>query len=136
MLPLSAPALAVVAIFSILSRWNDFLLPLVVLNRREVFTLQLALASFQVENQIHYDQLLAMTTLTALPLAFDRWEVAGVDPAQPVYIFRQTPGNFRANHGFMRAKTKPQALRSGQRQPEMPQLLFFRGGGHHVQELA
>lgn len=69
-LPLSAPALAVVAIFSILSRWNDFLLPLVVLNRREVFTLQLALASFQDENQIHYDQLLAMTTLTALPLAF------------------------------------------------------------------
>ncbi|WP_309082905.1 carbohydrate ABC transporter permease [Chelativorans sp.] len=69
-LPLSAPALAVVAIFSILSRWNDFLLPLVVLNRREVYTLQLALASFQDENQIHYDQLLAMTTLTALPLAF------------------------------------------------------------------
>jgi alpha-1,4-digalacturonate transport system permease protein len=68
-LPLSSPALAVVAIFSILSRWNDFLLPLVVLNRREVFTLQLALASYQDENGIEYDQLLAMTTLTALPLA-------------------------------------------------------------------
>jgi len=68
-LPLSSPALAVVAIFSILSRWNDFLLPLIVLNRREVYTLQLALNSFQSEYEIRYDQLLAMTTLTALPLA-------------------------------------------------------------------
>jgi len=83
MLPLSAPALAVVAIFSILSRWNDFLLPLVVLSRRESFTLQLALASYQGENVIHYDQLLAMTTLTALPLAgafifLQRYITAGV----------------------------------------------------------
>ncbi|MAM09160.1 MAG: ABC transporter permease [Rhizobiaceae bacterium] len=69
-LPLSSPALAVVAIFSILSRWNDFLLPLIVLNNRESFTLQLALASFQTEFEIRYDLLLAMTTLTALPLAF------------------------------------------------------------------
>ncbi|GLQ54789.1 sn-glycerol-3-phosphate transport system permease protein UgpE [Devosia nitrariae] len=68
-LPLSSPALAVVAIFSILSRWNDFLLPLVVLNRRESYTLQLALASFQTEYGIQYEILLAMTTLTALPLA-------------------------------------------------------------------
>jgi alpha-1,4-digalacturonate transport system permease protein len=68
-LPLSSPALAVVAIFSILSRWNDFLLPLIVLNRREVFTLQLALNSYQNENEIRYDMLLSMTTLTALPLA-------------------------------------------------------------------
>lgn len=70
MLPLSTPALAVVAIFSILSRWNEFLLPLIVLNERESFTLQLALASFQDENQIQYELLLAMTTLTAMPLAF------------------------------------------------------------------
>jgi len=68
-LPLSSPALAVVAIFSIMSRWNDFLLPLVVLNRREVYTLQLALNSFQSEYELRYDLLLAMTTLTALPLA-------------------------------------------------------------------
>ena len=42
-LPLSAPALAVLAIFSVMWRWNDFLLPMVVLNRSEKFTLQLAL---------------------------------------------------------------------------------------------
>ena len=40
-LPLSAPALAVLAIFSVMWRWNDFLWPLIVLSRTEKFTLQL-----------------------------------------------------------------------------------------------
>jgi alpha-1,4-digalacturonate transport system permease protein len=68
-LPLATPALAVVAIFSIMSRWNDFLLPLVILNKADVYTLQLALAGYSDENGIQYGMLLAMTTLTALPLA-------------------------------------------------------------------
>ena len=68
-MPLATPALAVVAIFSIMSRWNDFLLPLVILNKPEVYTLQLALAGYSDENGIQYGMLLAMTTLTALPLA-------------------------------------------------------------------
>ena len=69
-LPLSAPALAVVAIFSIIWRWNDFLLPLIVLSRENVFTLQLALNSFKGENIIHYEYLLSMTVMTALPVVF------------------------------------------------------------------
>ncbi len=69
-LPLSAPALAVVAIFSIIWRWNDFLLPLVVLSRQDVFTLQLALNSFKGENIVHYEYLLSMTVMTALPVIF------------------------------------------------------------------
>ena len=48
-LPLTAPALAVLAIFSIMWRWNEFLWPLIVLTRSEQFTLQLALNSFQGE---------------------------------------------------------------------------------------
>ena len=39
------------------------------LTKRESYTLQLALASFQGEYGIRYEILLAMTTLTALPLA-------------------------------------------------------------------
>lgn len=46
-LPLSAPALAVLAILAIMWRWNDFLWPLIVLTRNDNFTLQLALNSFQ-----------------------------------------------------------------------------------------
>jgi alpha-1,4-digalacturonate transport system permease protein len=67
-LPLAAPALAVLTIFSVVWRWNDFLWPLVVLNRQEVFTLQLGLAAFQGELQTQWHYLLAMTVVTLLPV--------------------------------------------------------------------
>ncbi|MBX3578791.1 MAG: carbohydrate ABC transporter permease [Rhizobiaceae bacterium] len=67
-LPLSAPALAVLVIFSVMWRWNEFLWPLIVLNRSEEFTLQLALNSFQGELQTAWSNLLAMTILTLLPI--------------------------------------------------------------------
>ncbi len=68
-LPLSAPAIAVLAILAIMWRWNDFLWPLIVLSRTENFTLQLALNSFQGEMQTQWSSLLAMTVLTLLPIA-------------------------------------------------------------------
>ncbi|MBF9035575.1 ABC transporter permease subunit [Rhodobacterales bacterium HKCCE2091] len=68
-LPLSAPAIAVLAILAIMWRWNDFLWPLIVLSRNEVFTLQIALNSFQGELQTDWPSLLAMTVLTLLPIA-------------------------------------------------------------------
>jgi len=68
-LPLSAPALAVLAIFSVMWRWNEFLWPMVVLSRSETFTLQLALNSFQGELTTAWNYLLAMTVLTLLPVS-------------------------------------------------------------------
>jgi alpha-1,4-digalacturonate transport system permease protein len=67
-MPLALPAVAVLAIFSIMWRWNEFLWPLIVLNRAENFTLQLALNSFQGELQTSWSSLLAMTVLTLLPI--------------------------------------------------------------------
>ena len=67
-LPLSAPALAVLAIFSVMWRWNDFLWPLVVLSKTENFTLQLALNAFQGELTTQWNFLLAMTVITLLPV--------------------------------------------------------------------
>lgn len=67
-LPLSAPALAVLAIFSVMWRWNEFLWPMVVLNRSEDFTLQLALNSFQGELATQWNYVLAMTVVTLLPI--------------------------------------------------------------------
>lgn len=67
-LPLSAPALAVLAIFSVMWRWNDFLLPLIVLSKSENFTLQLALNSFQGELNTQWHYLLAMTVITMIPV--------------------------------------------------------------------
>lgn len=67
-LPLTAPALAVLAIFSVMWRWNDFLWPLIVLNREEVFTLQLGLQAFQGDLQTQWHYLLAMTVVALVPV--------------------------------------------------------------------
>jgi alpha-1,4-digalacturonate transport system permease protein len=67
-LPLARPALAVLAIFSVMWRWNDFLWPLIVLSRSELFTLQVGLNSFQGELQTQWNLILAMTVLTLLPI--------------------------------------------------------------------
>lgn len=69
-LPLARPALAVLAIFSIMWRWNDFLWPLIVLSRNELFTLQVGLNSFQGELNVQWNLILAMTVLTLLPITF------------------------------------------------------------------
>jgi alpha-1,4-digalacturonate transport system permease protein len=67
-LPLAAPAMAVLAIFSFMWRWNDFLWPLIVLSKSEHFTLQLALNSFQGELNTQWHYLLAMTVITLIPI--------------------------------------------------------------------
>jgi len=67
-LPLSAPALAVLAILSVMWRWNEFLWPLIVLFDSDKFTLQLALNSFQGEHSTQWSNLLAMTVLVLLPV--------------------------------------------------------------------
>jgi alpha-1,4-digalacturonate transport system permease protein len=68
-LPLTRPALAVLAIFSVMWRWNDFLWPLIVLSRSELFTLQVGLNAFQGELNIQWHYVLAMTVLTLLPVS-------------------------------------------------------------------
>jgi len=67
-LPLTGPALAVLAIFSVMWRWNDFLWPLIVVSKSELFTLQVGLNAFQGELQQQWNYILAMTVLTLLPI--------------------------------------------------------------------
>ena len=67
-LPLTAPALAVLAIFSVVWRWNDFLWPLIVLSRRELYTLQIALNTYAGETNVQWHFLLAMTVVTMIPV--------------------------------------------------------------------
>lgn len=67
-LPLSAPALAVLAIFSVIWRWNDFLWPLIVLSSPENYTLQIGLNSFQGQFTVQWHYILAMTVVALLPV--------------------------------------------------------------------
>lgn len=69
MLPLSRPALATVAILTFLGSWNDFLGPLLYLNRPETWTVQLGLYQFKTSIPgEHLQEIWAATTLITLPL--------------------------------------------------------------------
>jgi len=67
-LPLAAPALAVLAIFSVVWRWNDFLWPLVVLSRKENYTLQVGLSTYAGQLNVQWHFILAMTVVTMIPV--------------------------------------------------------------------
>ncbi len=67
-MPLALPAIAVLAIFSVMWRWNEFLWPLIVLTKNENFTLQIGLNSFAGEFHTRWNYLLAMTVVTLAPV--------------------------------------------------------------------
>ena len=67
-LPLSAPALAVLAIFSVMWRWNDFLWPLIVLSRKELYTLQVGLNVYAGQLNVEWHYILAMTVVSMVPV--------------------------------------------------------------------
>lgn len=82
-LPLAAPALAVLAIFSVVWRWNDFLWPLVVLSRKELYTLQVGLNTYAGELNVQWHFILAMTVVTMIPVVLvfvflQRYITAGI----------------------------------------------------------
>ena len=69
MLPLSKPALTVVALFAFLATWNDFLGPLIYLQRPEQFTLALGLANLQSQHGgTDWPTLMAASVLVILPV--------------------------------------------------------------------
>lgn len=68
-IPLSLPALSVLAILSVIWRWNDFLWPLIVLiSDPKAHTLQLGLTQFAGEFNTDFHYILAMTVVTLLPI--------------------------------------------------------------------
>lgn len=68
-LPLSRPALVVVALFHTMFVWNDFLGPLIYLNHQETFTLALGLQFYQAQHGgTPWNLLMAACTLVTLPL--------------------------------------------------------------------
>ena len=67
-LPLARPALATLAVFTLLSSWNDLLWPLVAISDDSKFTLQVGLASFQGMRRTEWSQLMAGNVIATLPL--------------------------------------------------------------------
>jgi alpha-1,4-digalacturonate transport system permease protein len=67
-LPLARPALAVVAIFSVLWRWNDFLWPLLIAQDERLYTLPVALALLNGQLVVPYPVVLAMSVMSIIPV--------------------------------------------------------------------
>jgi len=68
-LPLSKPALAVVALFHFMFVWNDFLAPLIFLTHRDQFTLALGLQLYQSKaGNTPWNLLMSASTLVVAPV--------------------------------------------------------------------
>jgi multiple sugar transport system permease protein len=82
-LPIMKPVIAVVAIFTALGAWSDFLGPLLYLQREELYPLSIGLQFFRSEHRVEYSYLMAASTLVALPvvvifICFQRFFVEGI----------------------------------------------------------
>ncbi len=67
-LPLSRPALAIVAVFTALTRWNDYTWPLVVANNPDIYTVQIGLAGFVHTHVAVWNLLMAGAVIAAVPV--------------------------------------------------------------------
>ncbi len=67
-LPLAKPALATLAIFTLLGSWNDLVWPLIAINNDQAFTLQLGITSFQGTRRTEWGLLMAANVVATLPL--------------------------------------------------------------------
>ncbi|HUX88145.1 MAG TPA: carbohydrate ABC transporter permease [Chloroflexota bacterium] len=81
--PLAMPAISVFAILHFVFLWNDYLLPLLVMNRQEMYTLQLGIKGFMTEYQAKWNFLMAMTLVSLIPtvavfLFFQKYFVRGI----------------------------------------------------------
>jgi len=68
LLPLSKPALGVVALFQFIWRWNDFLGPLIYLHDESKYPISLGLEFFQGEYEVEWSLLMAASTVTIVPI--------------------------------------------------------------------
>lgn len=82
-LPLAGPALAAVAIFSFIGHWNDFLAPLIYLQRASMWPLSLGLIGFRLQYLTEWELVMAYSTLVMLPCLavfffFQRYFIQGI----------------------------------------------------------
>lgn len=82
-LPLLAPILVTLSIFSFLGSWNDFMWPLIVLTDKDLYTLPVALASLSREHVQDNEMMMAGSVLTIVPvlllfLGLQRYYIQGL----------------------------------------------------------
>ena len=82
-LPVIAPVLVTLAIFTLLATWNDFMWPLIILSDESKHTLPVALASLSGEHAQDTELMMAGSVVTTLPvlavfLVLQRFYIQGI----------------------------------------------------------
>jgi multiple sugar transport system permease protein len=67
-LPLSLPALSTLAALTVLTSWNDFLWPLIVITSQDQMTIPLGLSYFQGAHHVKWPLLMAANVMSLLPM--------------------------------------------------------------------
>jgi multiple sugar transport system permease protein len=82
-MPLVAPAISALAIFTFLGNWTAFIWPLIVTTNKNLYTLPVGISSFAVEASIQWEKIMTGAALATIPtlivfLTLQRFIVRGV----------------------------------------------------------
>ena len=81
--PLSTPIIATVGVFSLVSSWNNYIVPLIMLNDETLYTWTLGIMQYRGQYLTEWNKVLAYMTVTITPaIAFfllaQKYIVAGL----------------------------------------------------------
>ena len=82
-LPLTVPGIAAVAIFVLINGWNEYMYSSVLISKDINKTLTVGIVSLNTQNQVHWNDMMAASTMSCLPLivlflCFQRYFIAGM----------------------------------------------------------
>ena len=82
-LPLVVPGIAAVAIFVLINGWNEYMYSSVLISKDALKTLTVGIVSLNTQNQVHWNDMMAASSMSCLPLiilflCFQKYFIAGM----------------------------------------------------------
>ena len=82
-LPLVIPVIAAVAIFGLINGWNEYMYSSVLISKDSLKTLTVGIVSLNTQNQVHWNDMMAASTMSCIPLiilfmCFQKYFIAGM----------------------------------------------------------
>ncbi len=82
-LPLTIPGIAAVAIFVLINGWNEYMYSSILISKDSLKTLTVGIVSLNTQNQVHWNDMMAASSMSCLPLiilflCFQRYFIAGM----------------------------------------------------------
>lgn len=82
-LPLTVPGIAAVSIFVLINGWNEYMFSSVLVSKDSLKTLTVGIVSLNTQNQIYWNDMMAASTVSCIPLmvlfiCFQKYFIAGM----------------------------------------------------------